>query len=83
MSKPKRKLLGTSENLLGGVVSFSNFSHWSGMNGMLMIKISWSGAALLGVVSGRTAEGAYVFTFAAWNLSTTGRTIPCKTVSLA
>jgi hypothetical protein len=50
MSKPRRKLIGTSEKILKGEILLSAFSHSSGMKGVLMIKRSGGGIALLGVV---------------------------------
>ena len=52
MLKLNRKLLGTSENLLKGVISLSSFSHSLGMNGVLMISRSGDSIALLSIVSG-------------------------------
>jgi hypothetical protein len=58
MLKPDRKLMGTSENLLKGVISLSIFSHSSGIKGVLMIKRSRNHVALLGVVNEGATEGA-------------------------
>jgi hypothetical protein len=55
MSKPKRKLLGTSENLLKGGIRLSIYSHSSGTKGVVMVRISGNGLATLGVVYGGTA----------------------------
>ena len=64
MSKPKRKLFGTSENLLKGEIALSNFSHTSGIKGVLTVKILRGGIARLSVVSSGAAEGACMVSFA-------------------
>jgi hypothetical protein len=61
ISNPNRILTGTSGNLLKGVVLLSNFSHSSGMNGVLMIKRSCDDVAELGRMGAGAAEGAKVF----------------------
>ena len=55
MSKPKRRLVGTSVNLLKGDIFLSIFSHSSGTKGVFTIKRLRDGVATLGVVSGRSA----------------------------
>ena len=58
ISKPNRKLYGTSEKLLKGVIALSKFSHSSGTNGVLMIRRLGDGTTHLGIVPGGAAEGA-------------------------
>ena len=60
MSKPKRKLFGTSENLLKGEIALSNFSHSSGIKGVLTVKILGGGTADLSVVPCGAAEGTHM-----------------------
>jgi hypothetical protein len=55
MSKPKRKLLGTSEKLLKGVILLSIVSHSLGIKGVLIIKRSGDHVTALGVVYGDAA----------------------------
>ena len=81
MSKPNRKLYGTSEKLLKGVIALSKFSHSSGTNGVLMIRRSGDGATDLGIVPSGAAEGARMFSLATGGLCATGRTIPGETIS--
>jgi hypothetical protein len=50
--------MGTSENLLKGIISLSIFSHSSGIKGVLTIKRSCNHVALLGVVDKGSTEGA-------------------------
>ena len=69
--KPNRKLYGTSEKLLKGVIALSKFSHSSGMDG----------ATHLGIVPSGAAEGAQMFSLAARILCATRRTIPDETIS--
>ena len=83
MSKPKRKLLGTSEKLLKGVISLSRVSHSLGMNGVLMMRKLGGGVALLSVVSSGATEGTQVFAPAAWVLLTAGWAVPCVTIMLS
>jgi hypothetical protein len=64
MSKPERRLIGTSEKLLKGVILLSDFSHSSGIKGVLTIKRSGNHIALLGVVCRGAAQGAEMFTLA-------------------
>jgi hypothetical protein len=81
MSKPKRRLLGTSENLLKGIISLSNFSHSSGMKGVLTQRRLDDGITALGVVTKGTAEGADMFALATGVLIASGWAIPRETVT--
>ena len=55
ISNPKRRLIGTSENLLKGVIPLSIISHWSGIKGVLIISKSGDNVALLGGMNEGTA----------------------------
>ena len=56
MSKPRCIPIGTSENLLKGVILLSNCSHSSGMKGVLIVKRLCNNVALLGDVRRGAAE---------------------------
>lgn len=81
MSKPKRKLFGTSENLLKGEIALSNFSHSSGIKGVLTVKILGGGTADLSVVPCGAAEGTRMVSFATGGLGATQCAVPSETVS--
>ena len=57
MSKPECMLIGTSENLLKGVVSFSSFFHSSGIKGVTTGRRSEYEVTLLGGVSRGATQG--------------------------
>lgn len=52
MSNPKRIPIGTSRNLLKEVVFLRDFSHSSGMKGVLIINRLGDDIATLGIVEG-------------------------------
>ena len=58
MSKPERMLIGTSENLLKGVISLSILSHSLGIKGVITVSRSEDEVTLLGGMGGGATQGA-------------------------
>ena len=84
MSKPNRRLIGTSGNGLKGDISLSILSHMSGMNGVLTTNRSRNCVARLGGVCTRATQRAEMFaTSTRGTVLATGRTVPRVTVPFA
>ena len=58
MLKPERMLIGTSENLLKGVISLSILSYSLGIKGVITVSRSEDEVTLLGSMGGGATQGA-------------------------